>query len=141
MKLNSVDWDGTVPALFAALLALAVGTALGAAPPELVLLALLVLAPLPFILRDYRVGVVLLAVVLPAMSMLPTVRGLNPVNYLVAATWLGFLVGRWRLGPAGPGVNRPAVVALPRPLWWGLVLPVTVGMAAAWPHIGEGVRN
>ena len=141
MKLSSTGWEGVVPALFAVALALAVGTALGAAPPELVLLALLVLAPLPFILRDYRVGVVLLAVVLPAMSMLPTVRGLNPVNYLVAATWLGFLAGRWRLGPAGPGVNRPAVVALPRPLWWGLVLPVTVGMVVAWPHIGEGVRN
>ena len=141
MKLSSTGWEGVVPALFAVALALAVGTALGAAPPELVLLALLVLAPLPFILRDYRVGVVLLAVVLPAMSMLPTVRGLNPVNYLVAATWLGFLAGRWRLGPAGPGVHRPAVVALPRPLWWGLVLPVTVGMVVAWPHIGEGVRN
>ena len=51
MKLSSTGWEGVVPALFAVALALAVGTALGAAPPELVLLALLVLAPLPFILR------------------------------------------------------------------------------------------
>lgn len=141
MKLSATGWEGVVSALFAVALALAVGTALGAAPPELVLLGLVVLSPLPFILRDYRVGVVLLAVVLPAMSMLPTVRGLNPVNYLVAATWLGFLAGRWRLGPASPGLSRQPVVRLPLPVWWGFVLPVTVGMAVAWPHIGEGLRN
>ena len=141
MELKSAVGRGWGVALPVLGLAMLVGTAMGTAPPQLVLLALAVLAPLPFILRDYRVGVVLLAVVLPAMSMLPSVRGLNPVNYLVAATWLGFLAGRWRLGPAGPGVKRPGVVALPRPLWWGLVLPVTVGMVVAWPHIGEGVRN
>lgn len=121
--------------------ALTVGTALGVAPPKLVLLALAVLLPLPFILRDYRVGVVLLALALPAMSLLPSVRGLNPINYLVAATWLGFLAARWRLGPPGPGRPQAAVVPLPWPLWWGFTLPVTMGMAVAWPHIGEGLRN
>jgi hypothetical protein len=106
MRLKSADLEDRVPAmlvvlgLFAGALALTVGTALGAAPPELVVLALAVLAPLPFILKDYRVGVGLLALVLPVMSMLPSVRGLNPVNYLVAATWLGF----WR---AAGGWARP----------------------------------
>lgn len=122
-------------------IALMVGAALGVAPPQIVLLALAVLVPLPFILRDYRVGVVLLALVLPIMSMLPSVRGLNPVNYLMGATWLGFLAGRWRLGPPGPGRPQAAVVTLPMPLWWGFALPATVGLVVAWPHIGEGLRN
>jgi hypothetical protein len=147
MRLKSTDLEGGVPAMlavlgvFAGALALTVGTALGAAPPELVVLALAVLAPLPFILKDYRVGVGLLALVLPVMSMLPSVRGLNPVNYLVAATWLGFWAGRWRLGPPGPGVPQRGVVPLPRSLWWGFALPVSAGMVVAWPHIGEGLRN
>ena len=145
MMLRSQDVNGEHHALGWGLamgaVALMVGTAMGVAPPELVLLALSVLLPLPFILRDYRVGVVLLALVLPVMSMLPSVRGLNPVNYLVAATWLGFLAGRWRLGPPGPGRPQAAVVSLPLPLWWGFALPVTMGMAVAWPHIGDGLRN
>lgn len=145
MRARSVDSpDGKTAVMWGVamgMLGLLVGASLGVAPPEGVLLALAVLAPLPFIFRDYRVGVVLLALVLPSMSMLPSVRGLNPVNYLVATTWLGFLAGRWRLGSAGLGTKPPGVVPLPWPLWWGFVLPVTVGMAVAWPHIGEGVRN
>ena len=50
--------------LLMAAVALGAGAALGLAPPALVLLGLAVLAPLPFILNDYRVGVVLLALVL-----------------------------------------------------------------------------
>lgn len=124
-----------------ALLAVVAGAALAVAPPVMVGLALAVLGPLPFILRDYRVGVVLLALVLPVLPMLPSVRGLNPANYLVLATWLGFVARRWRLGPPGPGAVRPPIVALPLPLWVCFALPAALGMLVAWPHIGEGVRN
>ncbi|MFY8084291.1 MAG: O-antigen ligase family protein [Rubrivivax sp.] len=121
--------------------ALVAGAALGLAPPSRVLLGLAVLAPLPFILHDYRVGVVLLALVLPVLPMLPSVSGLNPANYLVLASWLGFAARRWRLGPPGPGVAALPVVPLPALLWLCFALPVAVGMVVAWPHIGEGVRN
>ena len=127
--------------LLMAAVALGAGAALGLAPPALVLLGLAVLAPLPFILNDYRVGVVLLALVLPVLPMLPSVRGLNPANYLVLASWLGFAARRWRLGPPGPSQPVRPVVPLPAPLWLCFALPAAVGMVVAWPHIGEGVRN
>jgi O-antigen ligase len=127
--------------LLMAAVAVGAGAALGWAPPLLVLLGLAVLAPLPFILRDYRVGVVLLALVLPVLPMLPSVRGLNPANYLVLASWLGFAARRWRLGPPGPAQAVPPVVPLPAPLWLCFALPAAIGMVAAWPHIVEGVRN
>jgi len=127
--------------LLMALAAMLAGAALAVAPPVMVGLALVVLGPLPFILRDYRVGVVLLALALPVLPMLPSVRGLNPANYLVLATWLGFVARRWRLGPPGPGVVTPALVTLPLPLWVCFALPAAMGMLVAWPHIGEGVRN
>ena len=121
--------------LLAAVLALAaaVGAALALLGPRPVLLAGAALAPVPFILRDFRVGVVLLTLALPLTSMLPLVRGLNLLNVLTLATLAAFTLRA--------AFARAPVVGLPAPLWWGLVLPATVGIVVAWPHIPEGVRN
>lgn len=114
--------------------AAALGAALALLPPAKVMLALAALLPLPLILRDFRVGVVLLTLALPVSTMLPQVRGLNLLNYLTFATLAAFAL-------RAAFDRRHAVVWLPAPLWWGFVLPVTVGIAVAWPHIPEGVRN
>lgn len=114
--------------------AAALGAALALWPPGKVLLALAALLPLPLILRDFRVGVVLLTLALPAATMLPPLRGLNVLNYLTFATLAAFAL-------RAAFDRRHAVVWLPAPVWWGLVLPATMGIVIAWPHIPEGARN
>jgi O-antigen ligase len=132
----AVPEPGPDPRLLGAaalVLAAVVGAALALLGPRPVLLAGVALAPLPFILRDFRLGVVLLTLALPLAPMLPSVRGLNLLNVLTLATLTAFTLRA--------AFSRVPVVGLPAPLWWGLVLPVTVGLAVAWPHIPEGVRN
>jgi O-antigen ligase len=114
--------------------AVVLGAALALWPAGRVLLALAALLPLPLILRDFRVGVVLLTLLLPLSTMLPPLRGLNLLNYLTLATLLAFTL-------RAAFDRRHAVAGLPAPVWWGFVLPVTMGIVVAWPHIPEGVRN
>lgn len=122
---------GLVCALFG--LALAMGVACAVQSPTRVLLALAALLPLPLILMEWRVGVVLLTLALPASTLLPAVRGLNLLNILTVATLASFTVQA--------AFRRERVVGLPMPLWLCFVLPAAVGMVVAWPHIPEGVRN
>ena len=114
--------------------AAALGAALALWPPGKVLLALAALLPLPLILRDFRVGVVLLTLALPASTMLPPLRGLNVLNYLIFATLAAFAL-------RAAFDRRHAVAWLPAPVWWGFVLPATLGIIVAWPHIPEAARN
>jgi len=114
--------------------AAALGAALALWPPGKVLLALAALLPLPLILRDFRVGVVLLTLALPASTMLPPLRGLNVLNYLTFATLAAFAL-------RAAFDRRHAVAWLPAPVWWGFVLPATLGIVIAWPHIPEAARN
>lgn len=126
---------GGLALLAAGLLVAAAGTGLAAAtqPPLRVLLGVGALLTLPLILAEWRLGVVLLALWLPASTMLPAIRGLNPINVLTVATLGAFALHAM--------FGRADVVALPRGLWWGLALPAAVGLAIAWPHIPEAARN
>ncbi|MEY8876767.1 MAG: O-antigen ligase family protein [Leptothrix sp. (in: b-proteobacteria)] len=122
-----------VCALVAAALLLGMGTSLFGG--RLVLLALAALVPLPLIFRDYRVGAVLLTLLLPISAMLPPIRGLNVLNFVTGATLASFAL---REAFAAPDQR---VVALPRALVWCFWLPATWGILLAWPHIPEGLRN
>jgi hypothetical protein len=116
-----------------ALFALAIGAAPVLIGPKVTLLAFLAMVPVPLILRDYRAGVVLLTLALPVSSMLPQVRGLNLLNFLTLAT-LGALALH-RMAAKQPTVWPPARLML------GYVLPVTVGLLVAWPHLPEAARH
>ncbi|HEX7690332.1 MAG TPA: O-antigen ligase family protein, partial [Burkholderiaceae bacterium] len=91
------------------------------------------LVPLPLILRDYRTGVAMLAAMLPIASMLPSVKGLNPLNFVTAATLVSLFLR--------DAFSSRRAVRLPGVLWAGLVLPATWAIVVAWPHIPEGVHN
>ena len=137
--------------LLPALAVLLLAAVMGAAAPVLegrMLLLLAALAPLPLIFWDYRIGVLLLALVLPVSTMLPPIRGLNLLNFLTLATLASFTLREafahraTGLRAAGaPGAQDPGVTWLPSRLVWGFWLPVTLGLLVAWPHIPEGVRN
>lgn len=122
---------GLVLAFFG--LALAVGVACAVQSPTRVLLVLAALLPLPLILMEWRVGVALLTLALPAATLLPVIRGLNLLNVLTVATLASFAVQA--------AFRREPVVGLPAMLWVCFALPVTMGMVVAWPHIPEGIRN
>ncbi|MES2090176.1 MAG: O-antigen ligase family protein [Pseudomonadota bacterium] len=115
------------------LMAAALGCMISLYGGELVLLALLALLPLPIIFRDYRAGVILLTFLLPVSSMLPPIRGLNILNFVIIAT-----LGAFAIRTAFLHVK---VVWLPGVLIGCFLLPATVGIVMAWPHIHEGLRN
>lgn len=101
----------------------------------LAMLLVLPLIAIGAIFKDYRIGVLLLAVLLPwtASPLLPQAQGLNMINYLTLATLLSFGV------PAMFG--RREVVALPKPLVWFYLMPLTLAFILAVPHLPEAVRN
>ena len=126
----------TAPALLAAGLvvtAALLGLCVGVFGAGIGFLAVAALLPLLIILRDYRAGVLVLTMLLPVTPMLPQVKGLNPLNIVTILT-LGSLFLR-------EAFATRRLVSLPRSLWLCLVLPATWGIAIAWPHIPEGVRN
>jgi O-antigen ligase len=84
------------------------------------------------ILVDFRIGAVLLALLLPVSDTaffphsLLGVTGLNPINLLMAATLLSFLL-RGRLVAAAGAV-------LPKPLLWFYVVPIVIGGLIGAPN-------
>jgi O-antigen ligase len=113
--------------------AAALGILISLCGGDMVLLVLLAMAPLPIIARDYRVGAVLLTCLLPISATLPTVRGLNILNYVTIATLGAFAVHA--------AFGRAKVIHLPRILLVCFLIPVSIGIIEAWPHIPEGIRN
>ena len=88
-----------------------------------------------FILRDFRVGVVLLILLLPVSrsAMFPHamlgITGLNPFNLLLAGT-----LGSCLLHALFDGSLRRF---LPRPLLWLYIVPILVAGALGSRHIGD----
>lgn len=87
------------------------------------------------VLLDFRIGVVMLVLLLPvsATTLFPRsllgVTGLNPNNLLLAATLVSFLVhGRLR---------RPAGAFLPQPLLWLLVVPILLAGLLGSGHFDD----
>lgn len=96
-------------------------------------IALLLFAPvLPvlFVLRDFRVGVVLLIVLLPFQNspLLPQFSGFNLVNYMVLAT-MGSLVLSLLFSREATYVRWPRIV------WWAYLLPIACGTVLGLLHV------
>jgi O-antigen ligase len=138
--MNSASTSATIPpralALALGLVAFAalMGGAAGLFGAGLAVLVLLALLPFPIILHDFRAGVILLTLLMPIAPMLPQVKGLNPLNFVTAAT----LVSLFLQQAFAP---RRELVGLPAAAWLAIVLPASWGICIAWPHIHEGVHN
>jgi hypothetical protein len=88
-----------------------------------------------FIFLDFRVGVVLLTIVMPisASAVFPHsiagITGLNPLNLLLIGT-----LGSWFLHQSGSGSLAQLA---PPPLRWWYVLPMVIGGLLGLSHVGE----
>jgi O-antigen ligase len=116
------------------LCALAGGAAVAMADVNGLVLCLTVAAGL-LVLLDFRVGVVLLIVMMPigASQVFPRsmlgVTGLNPVNVLIAVTLASFLLR----GHLPGGLAR----LMPRPLVWMYLVPFLVAGVLGTRHVDE----
>jgi hypothetical protein len=87
-----------------------------------------------FILRDFRVGVVLLILLLPVSrsTVFPHamlgITGLNPLNLLLAGT-----LGAWLVSAFWQKPER----FVPRPLMWLYIVPILLAGLAGVPHVAE----
>jgi O-antigen ligase len=123
-------------ALFAFLLAMGAfwGALVALAGTAGVLLFVAVFACI-FILRDFRVGVVLLVLIMPISQSYAFphamfgVTGLNPLNMLLATT-----LGVYFMRALGSGSVRHFV---PRPLFLLYLLPLVAGGLMGMEHVGE----
>src|SRR6266571_3099975 len=88
-----------------------------------------------FILLDFRVGVVLLILLMPISSStvfpheMLGITGLNPVNLLLVGT-----LGSYLLHGVSDGSLRRF---MPRPLQWLYILPILVAGALGSRHVGD----
>ncbi|HXJ51760.1 MAG TPA: O-antigen ligase family protein [Burkholderiales bacterium] len=126
--------SGWVPAALA-MVALAVGSGYALAVGELagLYIALALLGSVA-VLLDFRVGAVLLLLMLPMSqsSLFPRslmqINGLNPLNLLLAATVASYVIsGRART--AGPALRQPVL--------WLLIVPICVAAFIGLPHVHE----
>lgn len=116
----------------------AIGAASGAAIAAGGLAALIIVVSAiacVFILRDWRVGAVLLVLIMPIeqSSIFPHemfgIKGLNPLNLLIAAT-----LGVYAMNRAGKGELGHF---MPRALAWLYVAPFAMGALLGMGHAGE----
>jgi O-antigen ligase len=118
-----------------AMVALAVGSGYALAQGEVAgLYTALALIGSVAVLIDFRVGAVLLLLMLPMSPSdlfprtLMQIPGLNPLNVLVAATVASYVIsGRAR--QAGPALRQPVV--------WLYILPMCVAALIGMPHLQE----
>lgn len=88
-----------------------------------------------FILRDFRIGVVLLVLLVPISRStvfpheLLGITGLNPLNLLLAGTLAGYF-----LNALSDGSLRRFV---PRPLLWMYIVPILAAGVLGSRHLGE----
>ena len=129
---RSLRWVGIVAG--AGLLILFWGLAIAVAEVNAVLLFASLLACL-FILLDFRVGVVLLIVLMPLSQsalfprQMAGVTGLNPINVLLVATFGSYLLRAL----ADRGLKR----FLPPKLFWLYLVPFLVAGFLGSRHVGE----
>ncbi len=88
-----------------------------------------------FVLFDFRVGVVLLILMMPLSqsTLFPHqmfgVTGLNPLNLLIAATFFSYLMQALR--------EDSLKGFVPRHLWWLYIVPFLIAGAMGVRHVGE----
>ena len=97
-------------------------------------LGFLVLFPLiaaALILYDYRLGVVVLAMIIPLSGsvLVPKLEGLNPYTYLSAAAIAGFMLSRF--------TNSKPIVWPPKVLLGFFVVPLVAAFLLSIPHLDE----
>jgi O-antigen ligase len=87
------------------------------------------------ILIDYRIAVVLLALMLPFQSspLLPQTQGFNPITYGVIAAIFSLIIRHF--------YELKSVVVIPRVVILCVVVPLIAGVLLAWPHLDQGMRN
>jgi O-antigen ligase len=92
-----------------------------------------------FVLRDFRIGAVLLILLLPLSSthLFPRamlgITGLNPVNLLLLGTLASYLLQ----GLFDGSLRR----FLPRPLFWLYIVPIIIAGALGAGHVGDIVSG
>ncbi|MFO1207016.1 MAG: O-antigen ligase family protein [Burkholderiales bacterium] len=113
---------------FLALLFGAIAGLFGGIPAVFLLVLIL---PLILTLRDYRVGVVALTILLPwaTSPLLPHGGGLSVANISAAVCTLSFAIH--------VGLARRQMVPLPRIVVWCFIVPLSYGLALALPHLRE----
>ena len=110
------------------------GSAVAVAELNAVILGFALLACV-FILIDFRVGVVLLIVLMPisASRVFPHamfgITGLNPLNLLLLVTLGSYLLRAFADGSVAQFV--------PRPLLWLYIVPIVIAGALGSRHVGE----
>ena len=85
-------------------------------------LALLIFAPIVailFIFREYRIGVVVLVIIIPFQHtpFLPSFTGFNIVNYLTTASLISMLIGKTKDFIYAP---------FPKVFWWAYLVPIGI---------------
>jgi O-antigen ligase len=120
--------------IVAGLFALFVGLVLAVAG-ELGFVLLVPLMAVALILYDYRVAVILLAMLIPLSGSMfvPRLPGLNPYTYLTAAAIVGLIMSRF--------TGSKPFVWPPRVLLFCFALPLLVGVILGLPRLDEGERN
>jgi O-antigen ligase len=88
-----------------------------------------------FVFKDYRVGVICLVFLLPWASspLIPQTRGVNLVNYVLAATIFSFGI---RFFGA-----KFKIQWWPKDFFLFYILPVSIGLLVALPNLSTAARN
>jgi len=88
--------------------------------------------PMIFLLRDYRIGVVCLMLILPFIRspLLPQAPGFNIYTYLLAATFFAFLVQR-------AFQKKNPIITPPRIFLGTYLLPVSIALLLALPNLSQ----
>ena len=136
--LDAPTWRRIAPKLLVfvgiALLGIFWGFVVAVAGPNALYLAISLIGCV-FILRDFRIGVVLLILLMPisSTSAFPRemlgITGLNPANLLLVGTLGSFLLH----GLFDGSLRR----FMPRPLLWLYVVPILISGALGLAHFGE----
>ena len=112
---------------FAVLLGLISGVVGGYAA----IIVFMLIFPVVFILRDFRVGVVGILLLLPLanITLLGHIPGLNPANVAIMLSFGAFLLAKVTYWEDN--------VKLPRIIWWRYILPIVLAAGVGLTHLGE----
>ena len=127
-KSNAAQWLLIMTGLFLAML---LGLVSAVANGWIALLLLAPIAAMAMVLRDFRVGAVLLMLLMPVQysPLLPQSTSLNLVNLITVATFASLFLNHF--------MGRVELTRLPRFFWWAYFLPIAVGGLLGLRHIHE----
>ncbi|MBN8490180.1 MAG: O-antigen ligase family protein [Burkholderiales bacterium] len=99
------------------------------------LLLLFPLAAALLVASNYRIGVVLLAIIIPLAGsvLVPKAEGLNPYTYATAAAVVGLMLKRF--------FSPEKMVWPPRVMIFSFLIPLLAAFVIGVPHLAEGARN